>query len=516
MFGNQLWLLSGMRIPRSAMFLLLALNLGWPMASEACPQETAPPTAIQRIQRMFPGPSQSNAPPAVGLTLDDKGNFEQEALPGRMREVLLGMNQLSCLTPSEVNDELDLVGFQREELAALSKRTEALMDDWVKLFVRETERLQPGRLENLSDAERAELEAILRPLDDEGKAIQAELAKVLLPHQRKTLDRFSRRFELLRKGAASTLDSLLVGELSLAPADRNRLRETLTERAGELAESIQKTLHRQSGEVLKLLDENQKQILEDVAGSMDGLSLPSFELAALQLKQVPEQQTSDGDLLDEWRSVMVYWEITPEGGLRGVTNVLPWAPHNLLMLAASERYGPMDSWGEMTLDWARENLETWLPREDINEGMNEVMQAFQRGELTRQQVQEMMQQRSGEFMQKRLRECVRVLTPAQSNQLETVLIRRLIASRGLHSSLVDGKLGRRLSLSNEQATALRELAKKHLEEVVNESQAWERKVWDWIVEGLSPEQGKLVREEIAVKLEQLPGAPSLLLSAFVR
>jgi hypothetical protein len=183
----------------------------------------------------------------------------------------------------------------------------------------------------------------------------------------------------------------------------------------------------------------------------------------------------------------------------------------------------MDSWGEMTLEWAQENQETWLSRKDYDEamkdydeGMTEVMQGWQRGELTLQQSQEIMQKRLAELMQKQLQECVQVLTPRQSIQLENVLIRRLISSKGLHAALVDGKLGRRLHLSNEQATAIRELAETHLEQVVSESQALEQKVWGWIIQDLSPEQAKLIRDELAVKLEHLPGSPSLLLGAFVR
>jgi hypothetical protein len=183
----------------------------------------------------------------------------------------------------------------------------------------------------------------------------------------------------------------------------------------------------------------------------------------------------------------------------------------------------MDSWGEMTLEWAQENQETWLSRKDYDEamkdydeGMTEVMQGWQRGELTLQQSQEIMQKRLAELMQKQLQECVQVLTPTQSIQLENVLIRRLISSKGLHAALVDGKLGRRLHLSSEQASAIRELAETHLEQVVSESQALEQKVWGWIIQDLSPEQAKLIRDELAVKLEHLPGSPSLLLGAFVR
>lgn len=175
----------------------------------------------------------------------------------------------------------------------------------------------------------------------------------------------------------------------------------------------------------------------------------------------------------------------------------------------------MESWGDMSVSYARANLNEWLPHVEYPaDELEKISAAYQRGELALQQAQKMFEERNDGHNRKRLEVSLDILSQSQKLQLETVLMRRIIATKGLHRSLVDGLLGRKLGLSHDQISNIRELAKTHLVEVVEESQSLERKVWSWVTDELSSEQAKVIQDQLVIALEHTPGAPSLLIGAF--
>lgn len=450
------------------------------------------------------------------------GSFDRIPTPhyGRMPERLFSINQLEWATQTKMGDEIELVAFQRQECSQLQKRVDELSDKWATQLLKEFKALGLDRgqtLTQLGETERAKLEAKLNEFENERLSIQAQFDKVLLPHQQRVLDKFCLRFELLRKGATVALEPLLEGELGLSTADRERVRDALKKRVPELNAAAITLISKQNEEILKLLNQDQREIFTEKVGSLDNLCLPVLELAALQLAELPEEATTYQDILDEWSSIPLSCGIRPTGELENASTRGLWdaAPNILLAIVASPPYRPMESWGDMSVTYARANLNEWLPHVEYPaDELEKIRAAYQRGEITLQQTKDMFEERHDEYNRKRLEVSLDILSQSQKLQLETVLMRRILATKGLHRSLVDGLLGRKLGLSHDQISDIRELAKTHREEVIEKSQSLESKVWSWIADELSNEQAKLIQDQFVIALEHTPGAPFLLVGAF--
>jgi hypothetical protein len=52
-----------------------------------------------------------------------------------------------------------------------------------------------------------------------------------------------------------------------------------------------------------------------------------------------------------------------------------------------------------------------------------------------------------------------------------------------------------------------------LKEIIRESQDLEQEIWDAVLQGLSEEQERLIREQFVVSVDGIAGAPVLLMMA---
>ncbi len=476
-----------------------------------------------------------NLSPDHGYCLTPEHQLERTPVPQSMRDTLMALGDMQWADQQEISEELELADFQKRELKEVMKRASDLIDDWYTVLTNNSGVLRGSRA-SIDSMTRESLELKLQQLEERKESLRKDMDKILLPHQWETLHTFGNRYLFLRQGAtvaskyALSEDNEKVGQREtddgrnpdsreivqggLTPGELESIRAVLLEKQDALREQTTKSLIAQAEAVLMLLNDEQRAEFLRLVGSPDELIIPLMELAVFQLQQLEGAHGEYVDLITEWESCEKFWEIAPSGRLEPSQSLRPASAHQLLGIAKNHLYGGMTYWGEYPINLAMTDMSQWLPDVNFTEGVDELREAFQLKLLSFQEYRDKVREVLNENSRKHLDGAFSPLTDIQKRELDSVLFRRLISMRGLHASMLNGNLGKKLKVTNSQRQQIRQQVESDLQDLVAESQEAERDIWKSILKQLPDKKAKQIRSEFVVSIDNIPGAPALVILAF--
>jgi hypothetical protein len=306
---------------------------------------------------------------------------------------------------------------------------------------------------------------------------------------------------LFQCGVAETFSRALHATGELSQDDLQKIKVACGRVSSEIISRATALARKQGEETLRCLTVEQAEQLKVLLGDWEALLQPIPELLVFQLRHVGEGAEQPLDIVREWARYEKGWAPNSVGELRELEGVLQASPAALLQLAASPNYGRVSQWGSVSV-------------EDAIERFNEVLLGANQdslGSVGRNQGDAVRKQLATEALRQDLNTVTEPLTPQQWEQLEVVLLRRLVALKGIDSCCLQGNLGKKLALTKTQQELIQALAEDHLVEAIGNSQELEHIVWDAVRQELSDEQARRIREQYVVSVEGVAGAPVLLM-----
>lgn len=175
-----------------------------------------------------------------------------------------GGGLLSLVTREEVQQELQLVDEQQDKVMAVADKMRIRMRDEMRdLF---------GQMRDLSDEERqARFDEIRARLEAMNADVEAELQKVLLPHQFDRLKQIDVQARLQQSGAAALTSGKLAEALNLTAEQREKLQQRAAEVQQELQAKVQQLRLEARNKLLDVLTAEQRTKLDQLMGEQFAL-----------------------------------------------------------------------------------------------------------------------------------------------------------------------------------------------------------------------------------------------------
>lgn len=168
-----------------------------------------------------------------------------------------GLGPFDLLQREDVRKELELLDDQLKDLGALQERMQNRMRE-LAAGMRERGGQGQDRGEGLRGGFRSAFETL-------NKEIQAELAKILLPHQSKRLQQLSLQ-RRMQGGGMAMLGGDVSQQLSITDAQRGELRDKAQEIEAELRRKIAELRRQSQDQILALLTPEQQAKFRDLVG----------------------------------------------------------------------------------------------------------------------------------------------------------------------------------------------------------------------------------------------------------
>jgi hypothetical protein len=439
-----------------------------------------------------------------GVYLNPAHRLARVATSKDLSEIIISISNQGWITQERALTRLGLTVEQQQQLSSVQERAARLVQDWSDLILIDLPQLQASQRPTTPhsasfDTEQFVLEKRVELFELRSAEIRAEVGKILSPIQLRMLSQYENRSALLQYGAEQALQGVLGIELALSPTDHERIKAVCQSLSGEVIARTERLTRRQGDETFACLTAQQVEQIRSLLGDWTSLAQPLPELLVLQLREVEKGDTQALDLVAEWGRYERGWAANSLGDLERLQSASFASPSALLQLATTPLYGRVPQWGAAPTEDVLTKFNEWLvPVTSDDSGA-------QRGAV--------LGRLAKEELQRDLTTVLEPLTEVQREQLEVVLLRRLVALRGLVTSCLNGNLGKKLALTESQREQVRALAAKHLDEVISESYALEQEIWEAVLKELSPQQSSCIREQCAISLEDSAGAPVLLLMA---
>jgi hypothetical protein len=432
-----------------------------------------------------------------GVYLNPAHRLSRVAASKDLSEVMPSVSNQSWMGQGAVIERLGLTTEQKQQVDLLQERSQKLLQDWSDLIMVELPQLQASQRDiptatRRFDTEQFIVEKRVDLFELRSAEIRTEIAQILSARQLRILSQYENRGMLLQYGADQGFRKALGAELALSQADNERVKTACGIVSKEVIARTQVLAQRQFKETLQCLTVEQVEQLQSLLGDWKELIQPLPELLVFQLRQVERSEAQALDTVAEWRRYEREWAPNSVGELEELRELFPASPAALLLVATTPVYGKVTQWGT-------------VPTEEALKKFNDLLSPSTRDSA--------LGRLAKEELRRDLTTVLEPLTQEQRGELEVVLLRRLVALRGIDTTLLKGNLGRKLALTESQRERIATLATQHIEESTRESYALEQEVWDAILQELSPQQSERIREQYVGSLEGSAGAPVLLLMA---
>jgi hypothetical protein len=174
-------------------------------------------------------------------------------------------------------------------------------------------------------------------------------------------------------------------------------------------------------------------------------------------------------------------------------------------------YGDLEIVKPQIMDTASPSVESLRQEALLRGKMEEWKQQALAGTLPIEKFTELAKSGAQDLSRWKVDEFVGVLLPHQRTELDRVVLRRLIATRGLHSCLVDGTLGSVLELTENQKKQFTVLASTRATELERTARALETRIWAELKEAMGAQSAMKLNDLIGPMSPNLSGCPDLLL-----
>ena len=412
---------------------------------------------------------------------------------------------LELLTDPLITQELDVTPPQQQELVKLKLRYNKLEQFAIDSAV--------GKL---LGEDRGSKGAIERNIDEVVQGIEKDLADILVPHQVIRLQQISFRYSVLSKGIAAALQGSLGVQLNIDEAGQRVIRDQWQRLASECSEMGQRESKAVVVHCLNVLDERQRKLLAELVGDVNRYGTPSVEILAKQLSSEAIDSAIENDLLTEYVFYSAGWVVNASGRLQrdGALTI----GDGYLFLGWMLIKSPVDKqyYGNIPLiDVAWElatneaNAESQAEVRRLADSIDALRMQVAAGELTVDAYLKRVTRLHLQLTTDMIRRVVAKIPEEQANLTEMVLLRRLIALRGLPACLTDGALARRLATTDEQKEILNRHRGEGRERMEQLNRQLEDRWWQALAAGCDARQQATLKQLVGDPPRALLGMPEL-------
>jgi hypothetical protein len=404
------------------------------------------------------------------------------------------------LLSDAVRAELDVTTDQFEALKRLERRLAAIDRRHVELLW--------IALRGEPDERRT---ATITKISDEREGLQHDIDDILLPSQKNRLKQLDARKAIFESGVEAALLRTFAGKLNLDDVAAENVRAKLREFRADLNERRIEEYERGVNHVVGLLSAKQRESLAAQVGDVRQFLAPSLELLIWQAEQEPAKDRA-------WESSIAELLESPEHFRVDLLGSIHEADHRardrfvpFSSMCYESAYGDLEIVKPQVMETAAPSGES-IRQEDLLRGkLEQWKQDTVAGRLSIEKFTELANSGSHDLSRWRVDEFVGILLPHQRAELDRVVLRRLIAVRGLNNCCVDGTLGRILKLTENQKKQISDLGVSRAKDLQKTARSLETRIWAEVKQTIGPESAELLNDLIGPISSNMPGCPDLLL-----
>jgi hypothetical protein len=412
----------------------------------------------------------------------------------------LERQRFDWLRSDGVRAELELADAQVQSVKGLQRRLGAI-DRYRREIV----------LSSMRDEDPAKRSAIGKKMTDECEGLRRDIEEVLLPAQSRRLSQLRNRKTVLELGLEEALIDELPARINLNEEESEKLRLCFNElRVSSETERLKH--HQQLAEdVRRVLTKRQREWLAAEVGEVERYLAPSLEVLYCQMRQEAPQIDPSDTSLEELTKVPEHYRMNFTGALE------PWDERGrdrfkrFRSMCFDGAYGDLEFVRSQIAAAAMPSGELLRELSLLRGKMAQYKQQVLDGTLAFEKSTQLADIAIDEFTKWRLDEFVGELVPHQRAELDRMILRRLIAVRGLPACLRDGSLGKALEVTDDQRSQIAKVASQRAESIDRAARLMETKIWSEVKMRMDEDsQGKL-DELIGSMSPNLTGCPDLLL-----
>lgn len=440
--------------------------------------------------------------PGIGacreITVDSAHRLRSVVAPDTVDT--LERQRFDWLRSDGVRAELELADAQVQSLKGLQRRLGAL-DRYRREIV----------LSSWRDEDPAKRLAIGSKMTEECEALKRDIEEVLLPAQLRRLSQLQSRKTVLELGLEEALIADLPGRINLNEEELEKVRTCLDElRASTEAERV-KHCQQLIDDVWRVLTKRQREWMAAEIGEVNQFFAPSLEVLSFQTRQEAPQFDPSETSVEELVKAPEYYRMNFMGALE------PWDErgHDRFKLFRSMcfdgEYGDLEFVKSQIAAAATSSGEFLRELSLLRGKMAQYKQQVLDGTLSFEKSTQLACIATDEITKWRLDEFVGELVPHQRAELDRMILRRLIAVRGLPACLRDGNLGKALEVTDDQRKQIANVASQRAESIDRAARLMETKIWSEVKVRMDEESKGKLDELIGSMSPNLTGCPDLLL-----